>query len=76
MYPKIQTRIVSLLRGTVQIAFIVLLTEKHREGFARQLNLDELHQYLIRYISCSNSQMIRINMIISQKHGIKALLDV
>lgn len=64
------------MRGTIEIAFIVLLTKKHWEGFARELNLDDLHQYLIRYISWSNSQMIKINMIISQKHGIKALLDV
>lgn len=58
------------------IAVIVLLTKKHREGFAGELNLDDMHQYLIRYISWYNSQMIRINMIISQKHGIKALLGI
>lgn len=50
--------------------------KKHQKGFARELNLDDLHQYLIRYISWYNSQMIRINMIISQKHGTKVLLGV
>ena len=50
--------------------------KKHQKGFARELNLDNLHQYLIRYISWYNSQMIRINMIISQKHGTKVLLSM
>lgn len=50
--------------------------KKNQKGFARELNLDDLHQYLIRYISWYNSQMIRINMIISQKHGTKVLLGV
>lgn len=35
--------------------------KKHqrRKGFARELNLDDLHQYLIRYISWYNSEMIQ-----------------